>query len=115
MVVGDERSVEHSVAIAVEVVSHAVHVVSLRPLVEVLGRTVWTGNEVVIHQVLIVVGSRVTAYHTTGIVIDDVVVVLDVALHLRVAALVVSPEAVVNGPVACPVGNGTEALRLYAL
>ena len=98
-----------------KVVARAVEVVGGRPVVEILLRTVGTGNEVVVHHVLIVVGSRVSADDAHAIVIHHIIIILQVALHLRVAALVVGPQAVVDGPVACAVGDGAEALRLDAL
>ena len=111
--VGDKSTVEHTVAIAVEVVPGAVHVIRFGPLVKILGRSVRTGNEVIVHQVLIVVGSRMSAHHAIRVVIYHIVVILDIALHLRVAALVVLPQTVVNSPVAGSIGNGPEALRFY--
>ena len=56
MVVGDERAVELPVAVAVEVVARAVEVVGCRPVVEVLGRALRTRYEVVVDDVLVVVG-----------------------------------------------------------
>ena len=114
VMVGDEHTVQHSVAVAVEVVARAVEVVGLCPVVKVFGRTVRPGNEVVVHHVLIVVGSRVSADDAHAIVIDHIIIILQIALHLRVAALVVGPEAVVDGPVACAVGDRAKALWLNA-
>ena len=44
------------------------------------------------------------------VVVDNVVVVLQVALHLGVSALVVCPQAVVNGPVASTVSDRAKSL-----
>ena len=56
-----------------------------------------------------------TAYDTHTVVVHHVVVVLHVTLHLWVAALVVSPETMMNGPVTSAVGDTAEALGLNTL
>ena len=50
-----------------------------------------------------------------AVIVHHIVVILHVALHLGVAALVVSPQAVMNRPVSCSVSNRAKALRLDAL
>ena len=113
MVVSDESTVEHSVAVAVEIVTVTVEMVGFSPVVEILLRTFRSCNEVIIHDVLVVVGSRVAANDSHSVIIYYIIIVLQVTLHLRVAALVVSPKTVVNGPVACAVCDGTESLWFY--
>ena len=56
-----------------------------------------------------------SAHHAIRVIIHHIIIILHVALHLRIATLVVGPQTVVDGPVACAVGDGSEALGLYAL
>ena len=49
-----------------------------------------------------------------AVVIHHIIVILHVALHLRVATFVVSPQTMVDGPIASTVGDGTESLRFDA-
>ena len=114
IVIGDECTIEYSVTIAVVVVACTVEVVGLCPVVEVLVRTFGTSDEVVVDDILIVVGCGVSADDTHAVVIYHIIIILHVALHLRVAALVVCPKTMVDGPVASAVGDGAETLRLYA-
>ena len=114
VVIGDEGAVQTSVGVAIIVVAFAVEVVGRRPVVEILIRPVGTCYEVVVHHVLIVIGCRVTTDDAHRIVVDHIIIILNVALHLRIAAFVVGPQTMVDGPVAGAVGDGAETLRLYA-
>ena len=116
VVVGYQSAVKLAVAVVVGVVAGAVQVVCLRPIVKILvGSGARTCYEVVVHNVLIVVCCRVSAYNAHRIVVNHVVVVLEIALHLRVTAFVVGPKTVRYGPVAGSVCYCSEALRLYSL
>ena len=114
VVIRDEGAVQTSVGVTIIIVAFAVEVVGGRPVVEILIRPVGTSNEVVVHHVLIVIGCRVTTDDAHRIVVDHIIIILNVALHLRIAAFVVGPQTMVDGPVAGAVGDGAEALRLYA-
>ena len=92
MMVGNESPVQHAVLVAVIVVAAAVEVIGLCPVIKVLiARGARSGDEVVVHYVLIVVGSRVPADDAHAIVVHHIIIILQIALHLRIAALIVGP------------------------
>ena len=112
--IGVGRAVELAVAVGIHQVAALVKVVGGGPLA-VAAAALRPGNVVVVDEVLVVVGRRVAAHHAVAAVVDHGVHHLGVALHLGIAALVVGPKAVADGPVARAVGDGPEALRVYSL
>lgn len=100
--------------VAVEHVAALIEMIGGRPLA-VLAPAVGSGDEIVVDEVLVVVGTRVTAYHAVATVVDDGIDHLRIAFHFWVSAVVVNPQTVADGPVAGAVGDGSEAPRVDAL